>query len=83
MPKSTTITLPEHQFTFLEGQLAEGLYASPSEVVQAGLRLLEEQETRLEQLRAALVEGEQSRPGRLFDEQAFLARMHAEHAARR
>ncbi len=83
MQKSTTITLPDHQLTFLEGQLAEGLYASPSEVVQAGLRLLEEQEARLEQLRAALIEGEQSGSGRPFDESAFLARMHAEHAARR
>jgi antitoxin ParD1/3/4 len=83
MPKSTTITLPEHQLTFLEGQLAEGHCASRSEVVQAGLRLLEEQETRLGQLRAALTEGEQSGPGRPFDEQAFLVRMHAEHTARR
>ena len=83
MQKSTTITLPEHQLTFVEGQLAEGLYASPSEVVQAGLRLLEEQEARLEQVRAALIEGERSGPGRPFDEQAFLARMHVEHAARR
>jgi antitoxin ParD1/3/4 len=77
MPKSTTVTLPEHQMTFVEGQVEEGLYGSPSEVVQAGLRLLEEQEMKLKQLREALIEGEQSGPARRFDPDEFLARMHA------
>jgi antitoxin ParD1/3/4 len=40
--------------------MSEGCYSSASDVVRAGLRLLEEQETRLAALRAALIEGEQS-----------------------
>ena len=83
MSKATIIDLPAHQLTFVEEQVAEGHFGSASEVVQAGLRLLEEQEAKLALLRAALVEGEQSGPARPFDEEAFLARMHAEHAARR
>ena len=74
--------MPAHQLTFVQGQVAEGHYGSSSEVVQAGLRLLEEQEAKLAQLREALIEGEQSGPAKPFDEEAFLARMHAEHAAR-
>jgi antitoxin ParD1/3/4 len=79
MTKSATITLADHQAAFIEGQVAEGHYESPSEVVQAGLRLLEEQEAQLAQLRAALIEGEQSGPPRPHDPEAFLARMHAEY----
>jgi antitoxin ParD1/3/4 len=80
MNKPTTINLPEHQRTFAEGQVAEGHYGSVSEVVQAGLRLLEEQEAKLEQLRRALIEGEDSGPAEPFDPEAFLANLHAERA---
>ncbi|HEY1261374.1 MAG TPA: type II toxin-antitoxin system ParD family antitoxin [Stellaceae bacterium] len=62
MPRSTSISLEEHLAGFVERQLADGRYGSVSEVVQAGLRLLEEHETRLAALRAALIEGEQSGP---------------------
>ena len=82
MTKSTTITLPEHQVSFVEGQLAEGRYGSFSEAVEAGLRLLEEQEAKLSHLREALIEGEQSGPAAPFDADAFLVRLHSEHASK-
>lgn len=83
MTKATTIDLPDHQLSFVTAQVSEGVYASASEVVQAALRLLEEQEATLASLREALIVGEQSGPAKPFDEEAFLARMHAEHAAHR
>lgn len=60
MPRNTSVTIGSHFETFISGQLEEGRYGSASEVVRAGLRLLEDYETKVRQLRAALIEGEQS-----------------------
>ena len=76
MAKNTSVSLGDHFNSFVDRQLAEGRYGSASEVVRAGLRLLEEHEVKLEALRAALIEGEQSGPPQPFDREAFFARMH-------
>ena len=60
MQKNTSVTLGTHFEQFIAQQIAEGRFGSASEVVRAGLRILEEQETRLEALRRALREGEES-----------------------
>lgn len=60
MPRNTSVTIGNHYETFIAKQLQEGRYSSASEVVRAGLRLLEEHECRVQQLRAALIEGENS-----------------------
>ena len=73
MGKNTSISLGDHFTTFIETEVAKGRYASTSEVVRAGLRLLEEREARLEALRSALIEGEESGPSAPFDFDAFLA----------
>lgn len=73
MQKSTSFSLGDHFSSFIEAQVAEGRYASASDVVRAALRLLEEQEAQLAALRAALVEGEQSGEPTEFDFEAFIA----------
>ena len=72
MPKNTSISLGDHFADFVENQIAHGRYGSASEVVRAGLRLLEEHEAKLAALRSALIEGEQSGPSAPFDFDRFL-----------
>ena len=74
MGKNTSFSLGEHFSSFIDEKVEQGRYGSASDVVRAGLRLLEEQEAKLEALRAALVEGENSGPSTPFDFEAFVAR---------
>ena len=58
---NTSITLGPRFENFVSSQVASGRYNSVSEVVRAGLRMLEDREAKkLEALRAALIKGEQS-----------------------
>ncbi len=74
MSKNTSFSLGDHFSGFIEGKIAEGRYGSASDVVRAGLRLLEVEEAKLAALLAALIEGEESGPSTLFDFDAFIAR---------
>jgi antitoxin ParD1/3/4 len=76
MSKDTPVTVGDHFADFIERQVQAGRYQSPSDVVRAGLRLLEEHELKIERLRAALIEGEQSGAPTPFDLNDFLDEMH-------
>jgi antitoxin ParD1/3/4 len=78
MPKDTTLRLENYFLAFIEDQIAKGRFSSPSGVVEAGLRLLEERESAEAALAAALQEGEDSGVSENFDFDEFLARKHAE-----
>ena len=82
MPRNTSVTLGDHFTSFISEQVQDGRYGSASDVVRAGLRLLEEHETKVRALQDALISGEQSGAPRSFDGEAFLNRMHAKHATK-
>lgn len=72
MGRNTSIALNDHFSRFIERQVQGGRYGSASDVVRAGLRLLEEHEAKLAELRAALIEGENSGLAAPFDVEEFL-----------
>jgi antitoxin ParD1/3/4 len=79
-PKNTSVSLGDHFQQFVDRQVTGGRYGSASDVLRAGLRLLEEHEARVEALRAALIEGEESGPSTPFDFDAFIVRKHKSDA---
>lgn len=79
MPRNTSISLGDHFAEFVDAQVRTGRYGSASDVVQAGLRLLEKHEARVDALQSALVAGEESGTPAPFDSKAFLKRMRAKH----
>lgn len=71
--KNTSVVLTDHFVDFAERQVQEGRYGSTSEVVRAGLRLLEQQEAKLADLRRALADGVSSGVDQRFDFDAFIS----------
>ncbi|MEG3180052.1 type II toxin-antitoxin system ParD family antitoxin [Sphingomonas sp. LT1P40] len=77
MPRNTSVTIGDHFASFIGEQVHAGRYGSASDVVRAGLRLLEEHEARVRALQDALIAGEQSGEPQPFDFEAFKARKRA------
>lgn len=71
MSKNTSISLGEHFELFISKKVGSGRYHSASEVIRAGLRLLEQEEKNIEAIRSALELGEKSGVA-----QDFIARKH-------
>ena len=80
MNKAVHITLGEPFGSFVDGEVESGRFSSPEAVVEAGLRLLEEEQEKLEKLRELLIEGERSGEPRHVGRDEFLARMREKHA---
>lgn len=82
MARNTSVSLGDHFAAFIDEQVDGGRYGSASDVVRAGLRLLEEHEAKLKVLEAALIEGEESGLALDFDYEEFKKNMRAEYETR-
>ncbi|MDQ0471918.1 type II toxin-antitoxin system ParD family antitoxin [Labrys wisconsinensis] len=82
MGRNTSVTLGDHFASFISDQVRAGRYGSASDVVRAGLRLLEDHEAKVKALQDALIAGEQSGEPRPFDFEEFKARKRAEYEDR-
>lgn len=58
MGKNTSVSLGDHFEDFVEERVKTGRYASTSDAIRAGLRLLEQEESKLDLLRETLAKGE-------------------------
>lgn len=67
MNKNTSISLGTYFDEFISSQISVGRYKNVSEVVRAGLRLLEDEDSKLMALRAAIQEGKDSGIAEDFD----------------
>ncbi len=73
MGKNTSISLGSHFEGYIASQVATGHYGNRSEVIRDALRNHEERQQRVEALRQALIEGEQSGEDSPLDMEEIIA----------
>jgi len=81
MNRNTSISIGDYFDNFIKNSISAGRYKNASEVVRAGLRLLEEEENRVIALKEAINEGIKSGAARDFDPESHLARLKAEKSS--
>lgn len=77
MGKNTSVSLGDYFEDFVENRITEGRYKNASEVIRAGLRLLEAEENKLKTLKNAIQEGIDSGIVKNFNPQKHLERLKA------
>lgn len=80
MGKNTSVALGEHFEDFVKYRISEGRYKNASEVIRAGLRLLEEEEQKFYALKNAIQEGIDSGIVEDFDPKEHLKKMKLERS---
>lgn len=79
MSRTVTASIGPHYEEFIQNCILSGRYNNASEVIRAGLRRLEEDESRLVALRAALQEGLDSGICENFDPEEHLNQLKASY----
>lgn len=77
MGRNTSISLGDHFENFVDKKVSTGRFKNASEVIRAGLRLLEEEEAKVVVLKKAVTEGFDSGLVKNFDPKKHLAKLKA------
>ncbi len=77
MSKNTSVSLGNHFDQFVQSRISEGRFKNVSEVIRAGLRLLEEEESKVIALKTAIQEGIESGIAHDFDPKNHLESLKA------
>lgn len=77
MGRNTSVSLGEYFEDFVGNRISEGRYKNASEVIRAGLRLLEEEENKVQILRSAIQEGIDSGIAKNFNPKKHLESLKA------
>lgn len=75
MEKKSPLSLGTYYEQFIQDLLSQGRYETPSDVLRAGLRLLEEEENKRTALKAAVQHGIESGLAADFDPETYLNSM--------
>ena len=78
MNKNTSISLGNYEDQFVQSRISEGRFKNVSEVIRAGLRLLEDEESKALALKNAIKEGMNSPRVENFDFDENLKTLKAE-----
>jgi antitoxin ParD1/3/4 len=77
MGRNTSVSLGNYFESFVDKSVTEGRFKNASEVIRAGLRLLEEEENKIIVLRNAINEGIESGIAENFDPKRHLESLKA------
>lgn len=75
MDRNTSISIGDYFDSFIKSRISAGRYKNASEVVRAGLRLLEEEENKIMALRASIQEGIESGIAQDFHSDEHLSKL--------
>ena len=75
MGRNTSVALGDYFENFVDSKVSAGRFKNASEVIRAGLRLLEEEESKIMALKNAIQEGINSGVAKNFDPKKHLAKL--------
>ena len=75
MGRNTSVILGEHFDEFIKSEINSGRFKSASEIIRAGLRLLEDEKHKIRLINEALIVGEMSGEALEFDNEEFKRKM--------
>jgi antitoxin ParD1/3/4 len=77
MARNTSISLGDHFENFVDNRISKGRFKNASEVIRAGLRLLEEEESKIIALKKAIEDGIESGIDKNFNAMKHLEKLKA------